>query len=228
MVSLQMIEQIETKKYILSFSENGVTAKLKPHSKKEKAITVISSFLICSISLAVFALAVVLFINRGYFYAVTFILMSVALAWCNIYVTMLKEKRIKKFSFELSAQGITHIDAKSMYFISWEEVASFGLVNHIAIFRTDNWNPSNNQTCLYFSKKVHDEKYLRKKFDRSQFKMHKHSSTNEIIVFGFLEDDLPVELTEKILKFIYSFCEKEKEKSFFKCAYWNLVEEQDS
>ena len=129
--------------------------------------------------------------------------------------------------FKLNEDGIFCSEINKSYFIGWDELASFGFVERNSI------NTANRgllfQTCIYFSKNTIEEARIRKRCRCLQDSPYMHNSSNEMIVFGFM--DLSVdegfadsrypnkrlndELLEKIRSIICMYVEPSKEKSFF-------------
>jgi hypothetical protein len=127
--------------------------------------------------------------------------------------------------FKLNKDGVFCSEINKSYFIGWDELESFGFVERNSI------NTVNRglffQTCIYFSKNTVEEKQMRRRCSNLDDSLYMHNSSNEMIVFGFMDvfvdegfaDKYPDmrlsdEFLEKIRSIICMYVEPSKEKDF--------------
>lgn len=199
------------KEYMFNFNDRGFDFKLKPTTSKETAKTIILTTLLASVFLF---FAYFCFLNTGYFYSVASLIIFFLISLGGFLNIMQRKKREKRFHFLIDYIGISHVDIDACYHIKWADVASFGFVDKNVISGTRSSQNYPTQTCLYFAKLVYDEKYLRRKFDRIENRFHRHCSTEQMIVFSFLQDELPEWLYTKMNSYIQLYIDKNNENSF--------------
>ena len=206
-----MTEEMHTNKHTFCFYDGGFYVRLNPKSIKRKQIEFLSVSIVCFLLLAI---AIFFYIMDDYGNTIVFGIILILLIGCCIYDSLLNKKREASYLFQVDSDGIKHKDAGFIYLIKWSEICSFGYVkdNVIAGVRSDPSHPC--QLCLYFSKIDYSEAKLRMKFDRIESRLLKHVSADQIIVLGFLKNDIPKELAEKINNVILLYCAPQKERSY--------------
>lgn len=213
----------ETGHYSFDFNSEGFTVKFKGLS----LFTHIRKAVIGSLfSLVVLWVSILAISSKELFYAITFSLFFLFLIyyifWLDIFRWIIRKKR---FMFKLNIDGIFCSEINKSYFIGWDELEYFGFVerNPINVANRDLFF----QTCIYFSNNIIEEKQMRKRCRYLDDLPYMHNSSNEMIVFGFLDvfvdegfaDKYPDmrlsdEFLEKIRTAICMYVEPSKEKDF--------------
>ena len=202
---------MSTKKYIIFFREGIIEIKMKPITIQSTVLSVLAILLPFALFLILSCIA---FLNDGYFYAILFLALSILMVSAVIAGTVQTRKRVAKFSFVLDGQGIKHMDVDTTYHIAWENIVSWGYVYHNVISGIRNTPHSLRQICLYFSRNLHEETFLRKRFDRMGNRRYMHCSTAELVVFGFHEDNIEGSLIQKLNDCICIYCDQSKQADY--------------
>ena len=197
---------IYTKRHIVSFCEDIVEIRMKPITTKRIVLVVLAALFpsILFLMLSIFA-----FLKAGYFYAILFFVIVVLIISVVVINSVQTRRRETKFGFVFDEQGVKHIDVDAIYQMAWNDIMSWGYVDHNVISgqRTPH---SLRQICLYFSKDLHEERFLRKSFNRIDNRRYGHCSTNKLIVFGFQEDNIEEILFKELNDYICKHCDKSK------------------
>lgn len=206
-----MKKQFVLSKYILNLYENSCVINFISKSRSELLVSII---LTAILTIPFYFAAMLCFLSSQYIYAIMFLL-ALALAVFGAASGLIRDKkRQKQFQMSIDNSGITHIDIDGKYFIPWDKVASFGIVNNNEISGQRNTLYGPKQICLYFSDTVHDEDYLRKKFNRIGNKRYSHCSNNEMIVLALGENDMEEMIKNELYSIIIRHCEKSLERSY--------------
>lgn len=204
------MEQIQLKRYIIEENVKELKFRMKQPSRKDQ----IAIFLLfCLLLIPFFLFSILFLIKSAFFYAVLFFIGSVGVMMAIIIGEQAKNKQLAQFQFIINADGVTHKDVDSTYFISWDEVVSYGFINNCSM-RAKRKMEDYTQTCIYFAKTRLNEMILRKKAESMSIQKYLHCSSNEIIVFGLKEDDKDGLCYRYINQHI--FCSKDKEKNYVK------------
>lgn len=118
-----------------------------------------------------------------------------------VHIIVIEHKRPKVYSITINTDGIRHCDVNSAYFISWNDLKSYGVING---------NPKDlgkyaHETCIYFSKKNFHEVELRKMFRQIGLRWYMHASTPEIIVFNMLAEDDDNRVYQAICEYVSKY-----------------------
>lgn len=201
--------KISTKNYDFSFQPNLVEMKLNP-SLKTSIITFIGVFIIF---LPFAILSIMLISVEVNFHSIVFLGLSIIIYVFDIIGTWIKISRIKNFKIILNSEGIYNFEVNGKYFIHWEDVASYGIVNDNVISGAHARPLSPRQTCFYFSKNIHTENSLRRKFDRITGGLYNHCNSNHMIVITIEDDNAQQAIISNIKKITNKYC-KCKEISY--------------
>ena len=119
----------------------------------------------------------------------------------------------KNFRFVLDENGVTIADLKGEYQIRWSDVEMFGLVNHThrpaRIVRSFFYD-----SCMYFTVENEDEYFVRKQCIRSGARSQFHGKTTDTTIVLTLDLVDASEEYRAFCKYIYKYCDKQKEKCF--------------
>ena len=205
-----MREDIQTIYYIFSFFENSFEVIFKKVKLGFWGWFTILFFNSCFVSLAIIG-----FIGASYFHAVLGVVATAAsIALCIVKYSDFK-KREKTFILKIDCNGVLHIDANANCFLPWEEISSFGIITETAMSSIAG-SRAHPQTCLYFSKILCNEAYLRKLFWRASGKRYRHCSSENIITFCFEEKNIDEKLLARINTYLYKYSDKSKECNYIR------------
>ena len=172
--------------YSIDESEDGIVATLKPESLISKVSFVIT---IIAFVLPLVFLAVIGIIKGHIFFAIVGSAFSPLLL---VYILRGRSdwNKLKVlFKFTISKKGVTINDMGGTQTILWEDVHSYGIMNHIIEQRPVKY--ARYQACIYILNSALNEETLRKSLE---YWNDKNSSTPQMIVFPFY---LPIHITNR-------------------------------
>ena len=117
----------------------------------------------------------------------------------------------KKFRFVLDENGVTIADLKGECQIRWSDVEMFGLVNHT--YRPVHSHFSYD-SCIYFTVENEDEYFVRKQCIRSKARSQFYGKATDTTIVLALDLVDASEEYRAFCKYIYKYCDKQKEKCF--------------
>lgn len=198
-----MIALERLKDYIIVRDSKSIKATL--NERLSDKLSIVFFFVLLCFPFAFFS--VIFFIAKKY------ILAFVALICVLLFCVSAKrsfafsKKRQEMFCFEINSEGLCLRDIDGSYSLPWNNVNSFGIVNHTL---SAGVLTTHYQSCLYFSVEKHDESFLRKKC----FRRNNNTGSNEqMIIFPFGIDNVEEEY-KAFREYIYRYCDKEKEQNF--------------
>lgn len=198
------------------FDEVGFVAQTNAKGKKEMLLYLLPRTIFYSI--LVLPVMILFFVMRVYSLAIIGVGIE-AILMTIIVRDIVRVKRQKDtVRFQLNQDGVSYIGVRKKHFISWDKVASFGIVNHNAIWRIRAYKHTRvltkYQTCLYFSQKVYEEKEIRKKCAWIGDKPDMHLHSDEFIVLSFWEDNVEAFICQEISKYLHKYSDKSKEVNY--------------
>ena len=123
-------------------------------------------------------------------------------------------KKLKDtFKFSIDETGVSVNDMAGENYISWQDIASFGVVNRTVERHSANPGIVRYQACMYFSKTTQEETGIKEMLTCWNDKCE---STEEMIVFPFGFDTDRYEEYDLFRKYIYMYCDKSKEHNYVK------------
>ena len=153
-------------------------------------------------------------------YSIMFSIVTVISAPFFISKLLMRNKEAKAYKFEINESGIRYKTTTFDSFISWDEVCTYGISNHIKGYVTAldyGRNLHNWYNCIYFAKKPFDEKQLRKTlfhFTNYEFE-RKNLEKDAIIALSFRLRIDELEIYQEFCNYIKAFCDKEKEVNYY-------------
>ena len=205
-----MIDEFENKFYSFEFYDDGFMVKLKPRKMLFSEI-----FCYCLLFIAPIMLIFVGSFAKtpSYSHVVIGIILLICATIGIPLAFRYQRKRQLSFRFIINGEGVTHIELNNNYHFSWQDIVSYGIVNHNVISGRAFLN-SNRQPCIYFSKKIYPKWILKWKCLRIPERSRGYASNKNIIIFAFLENEIDDFIRTKIFPYIYMYCDMEKEHSY--------------
>lgn len=121
----------------------------------------------------------------------------------------------KNFRFVLDENGVTIADLEGEYLIRWSDVEMFGLVNHT--YRPGRIARNRYliyDSCMYFTVENEDEYFVRKQCIRSGVRSQFYGKATDTTIVLTLDLRNAQEEYNAFRKYIYKYCDKQKEKCF--------------
>ena len=118
-------------------------------------------------------------------------------------------KKVDTFYMELSEKGVMYSEIKKIYFISWQDINSFGIIHNT---RTGTrWRVL--QGCIFFTKVVVKKETETKFFKRFEYEgwIKSHKNSNETIALYLGEIEGIDRFYMDVRTYICMHCGKEKE-----------------
>ena len=201
------MSDFETKYLIFTTGEDELSVRLNHKKSYSGALDFFIRFFLLVITLfCIFATP------PSYGHAILFGFLFLICIINAIYVRIADKKHLTMFSLKIDESGVKHNDANGKFTLSWNEIKSFGLVDKNPMAGIHKDGPY--QTCLYFSTDIHEERYLRHRFDRILNKKYRHCSSNDMIVLSLHKDNISDELKSTLYKYIHMYCDPALEVSF--------------
>ncbi|MBE6644663.1 MAG: hypothetical protein E7612_04695 [Ruminococcaceae bacterium] len=204
--------------YIVDINDDKICVEVKPWTNQScvaKIFDIVFWFFpsLFMIGAAIFFICISRELN---FYNIAF---PIAALLFSALITVLFVNKIKcsnKYKTVINSQGLTYGNSKEKFFIPWEEVKSFGMVNKV--YRTTLYMTPKYQTysCIYISRSRFEEFSLRKKFQKHLSRFNELKSTEEFFLLAFTNSSdktTEYEIYEKIRNFILQHVDRENEMS---------------
>lgn len=202
-----------TKYFLLYECENSINIRYKGMHKNELIFNVVFSLII---ALPMCILSIILFANKAFFYAIMFLIAAFIFTLAVPLAIIDDKKQKESLQYIINESGITHKDINSSYQIEWADINSWGFIDNNVISGIRKTKHSPKQICLYFSKNVKDEQFLRKKFDNMGNKSSENSNSNDIIALGFKENEMDKSIFDFITAFVNKKIENNKNHNYLK------------
>ena len=207
------------KHYTISFSDDRAEIKYSGYTRLEKLNSAIV-FAFMFFPFAVFS--ILLFLKSVYILSVMFALVSLFVLYLKITGCIYEQKKKRFCCLILNDVGLlcreltfTTLRVKE-YEMSWNDVSTWGLVNNNRISLPVRTNNVEMQICLYFSRTLRNEEYLRKAFDGVESRLRNRYSSNDLIAMGFGENQIDETVCTVLNDFVSKHAEKCKQHSFYK------------
>ena len=212
-----MNEQILLEPFIVSYNEQVFEARLHPDKCTKKW----QQHLFLGILGVMFLfIAVMGILEKAYFFillgGIFFLLLFVA--W--IYLPKEDEEFINQFCFLFNSDGITYRDHKNIIFMAWDEVEIFGIANSNQFYYGGITSGSIGRIILYFAKSKYNKNELGKKLSIGRSVPYVIAD-HHILAMAFREPNEQF-LCEKLLRYVYAHCEKEKQKDYTDGMYLSI------
>lgn len=161
---------------------------------------IIGWIVVVLINIPFVVMAVISFVSSSLGHVIIFSIFSVLSISGTAAILLIIAKKKRVFRFSVYSEGVMHTDVNATYFLSWADIASFGMVNNNVICGNRNTPPY--QICLYFATELYNEKRLRSMLFGIENSFFMHRSSDEMIVLGFGENEISEELSLKINRYV--------------------------
>ena len=213
-----MVERNFLGDYILDFFDDSLVVTVKQVKRLKIVLYIfLSALFLIPFSSFCICISVIALMAKQYFYAVIFSFMLLFIDWYTIGCLMYSILISRKFKFVIDKNGVTHNDINKTYYLSWNEISSYGYVNnnYNCLQTYGDADSAAKQIVLYFSTKTHTKKYLRNRFNQlASNPIHKHCSKKGFISFCFWENDVDIIFIDKFNTCIELYIDKNKEISY--------------
>ena len=202
-----MTEEIRFSEFIFSFYDGGFNVKYDP---KNKNMIVELAMLVLGLLQGVFFIAFMGIVEKEIPFIILGTFELILVTALAVFLSVVLPKREAKYCFEVNDAGIRETEHNADFFMKWSDIASWGYINDATYQLRYRWP----QMCLYFSKVIETPRRMRKKFYmRPYAPVKNYCSTEETIVFCFVENHIPKEINDKINSVILQYCDPKKEIS---------------
>lgn len=206
--------------YVVDINDETIhieAKRWKNRSSIDKIIIAIHLFF-SPVMVAGFSIFFFFVVRELNFYTVVFPTAALLGFVLNTHILINKINCSNKFRAIIDLRGITYGSSNKTFFIPWEKVESFGLVNKV-------WRASpmltlkyRTYSCIYVSTSKIDTHSLRKKFQKQLSSSMELRNTEEYFLFAFIGDcdeNKESQVCEKFLHIILKFVDAQKEISDF-------------
>lgn len=202
--------------YIVDMKDSGVCVEVKPWISQPH-LTKIFDIIYWFFPSVIMASGAIFFIciSRDFnFYSVAFSICSLLLFTLQTVIFVNKVKCSNKYKVAIDSRGVIYGNSKATFFISWEKVKSFGIVNKVRRASPYLTNKYDTYSCIYISKVELDKFLLRKKFQKQLSRYIELRNTEEFMLLAFLHncnENSEILIYEKLRDFILHFTDNAKE-----------------